>query len=217
MGRCEHPKCRGGGFSYINARTSIENASIGRYCAIAHDTKIGLLRHDAAAVMMTTLDAFFKENSFGSDENAKIAPTPQNQIRPKRTNIGHGVWIGAHAIIPANKDISIANGAIIAAGAVLSKDAPPYAIMAGNPARVVKMRFSDEIIADLENSKWWEYDFLFTASKDEKIANFLPLKDPNEFISWWRNEGCELMKEYKISGQKARIFRENGELKLQKL
>ena len=75
----------------------------------------------------------------------------------------------------------------------------------------------NKIIADLEQIKWWEYDFLLAASKDRKIADFLPLKEPKEFILWWRNGGSELMKEYKTSGQKARIFRENNEVKLQRL
>lgn len=69
--------------------------------------------------------------------------------------IGNDVWIGDYVtILPSC--ISIGNGAVIGAGAVVTKDIPPYEIWGGVPAHFIKKRFSDDLIAELENSKWWE-------------------------------------------------------------
>jgi acetyltransferase-like isoleucine patch superfamily enzyme len=68
-------------------------------------------------------------------------------------DIGHDVWIGANSIILSG--VSIGTGAIIGAGSVVSKDVPPYAIAVGNPARVIKYRFSSGTIEKLLASSWW--------------------------------------------------------------
>jgi serine acetyltransferase len=70
--------------------------------------------------------------------------------------IENDVWIGAKATIMSG--VRIGNGAIVAAGSVVSKDVPPYAIVAGNPAKVVKYRFSDEQIKKLLSIAWWNWD-----------------------------------------------------------
>lgn len=67
--------------------------------------------------------------------------------------IGNDVWIGAGAIILHK--VSIADGAVIGTGAVVTKDIPPYAIAVGNPAKVIRYRFSDEYIKQLLDIQWW--------------------------------------------------------------
>ena len=70
--------------------------------------------------------------------------------------IGNDVWIGSNAVIlPSVTEIG--DGAVIGAGAVVTKNIPPYAIVGGVPAKVIKMRFSDDMIARIQNSKWWDY------------------------------------------------------------
>ena len=102
-------------------------------------------------------------------------------IYPQRTIIANGVWVGANAFFPAAHELSVGNGAIIAACAVVTKPVPAYAVVAGNPAKVVKMRFSDEIIADLLSSKWWEYDLnYFYAKTGIKV----PMNDIKAFLSF---------------------------------
>jgi chloramphenicol O-acetyltransferase type B len=80
--------------------------------------------------------------------------------------IGNDVWIGAEAIIMSG--VNIGDGAVIGARTVVTKDVPAYAIAAGNPARVVKMRFDEETIGRLLELRWWDWD-------DAKIEKYLLL------------------------------------------
>jgi virginiamycin A acetyltransferase len=70
--------------------------------------------------------------------------------------IENDVWIGANSTVMSG--IKIGNGAIVAAGSTVTKDVPPYAIVAGNPAKVVKYRFTDEQIKKLLSIAWWDWD-----------------------------------------------------------
>jgi len=79
--------------------------------------------------------------------------------------IGNDVWIGTEALLMSG--VRVGNGAVIGARAVVTKDVPPYAIVAGVPAKIVRMRFDDKLIARLEALAWWNWD-------DQKIARFIP-------------------------------------------
>jgi acetyltransferase-like isoleucine patch superfamily enzyme len=72
--------------------------------------------------------------------------------------VGNDVWIGANVVILPNVKV-IGNGAIIGAGSIVSKDVEPYTVMAGNPAKFLKKRFSDSVIEKLEKSRWWDLEF----------------------------------------------------------
>lgn len=72
-----------------------------------------------------------------------------------KTILANDIWIGANAIIPGG--IRIGTGAIVAAGAVVVKDVPPYAIVGGNPAKIIRYRFSEEQIKALLESEWWDW------------------------------------------------------------
>lgn len=80
-------------------------------------------------------------------------------------HIGHDVWAGARAIILSG--VTIGNGAVLGAGSVIAKDIPPYAIVVGNPGRIVRYRFSEERIDALQRIAWWSWS-------DEKIRAFEP-------------------------------------------
>ena len=69
--------------------------------------------------------------------------------------IENDVWIGSHVLLLGG--IRIGNGAVVAAGSVVVKDVPPYSIVGGNPAKIIKMRFSEEIVKSLETIKWWDF------------------------------------------------------------
>jgi acetyltransferase-like isoleucine patch superfamily enzyme len=80
--------------------------------------------------------------------------------------IGNDVWIGMGALILSG--VTIGDGAVVAARAVVSRDVPPYAIVAGNTARVVRMRFPDDIIRQLLQLRWWDWDV-------ERVRRYIPL------------------------------------------
>ena len=79
----------------------------------------------------------------------------QHKISGKKTTIGNDVWIGRRVIIMMG--VKIGDGAVIGAGAVVTKDVLPYSVVGGIPAKLIKFRFSLDIIAELEKIKWWEY------------------------------------------------------------
>jgi Hexapeptide repeat of succinyl-transferase len=80
--------------------------------------------------------------------------------------IGHDVWLGSGAIIMSG--VTVGHGAVVAAHAIVTRDVPPYAIVGGNPAKVIRYRFDESIIADLLDARWWDLP-------QEKIATLIPL------------------------------------------
>lgn len=107
--------------SEINGGT-IQSATIGRYCSIAQGVLIGPTEHDYTRF---------------ATSNRLVGPTPQ----PAAPVIEDDVWIGAHAVIL--RGVRISHGAVIAAGAIVTRDVPPYTIVAGIPAKPIKKRFSN--------------------------------------------------------------------------
>ncbi len=91
----------------------------------------------------------------------------QRSYRPAGdTRIGNDVWIGMEALIMPG--VTIGDGAIIAARSLVNQDVPPYAMVAGTPARVVRMRFGEEEIARLQALAWWDWP-------DQQVNDLLPL------------------------------------------
>ncbi|MES2239810.1 MAG: CatB-related O-acetyltransferase [Bacteroidota bacterium] len=114
--------------------------SIGKYCQLGADVALHATNHPTS--YMTT---YINQNLFqGELKQLK----QQNKIV-----IGNDVWIGHGVIIVGN--ITVGNGAILAAGAVITKDVPPYTIVGGVPAKILRKRFSDTIIQELETLQWW--------------------------------------------------------------
>lgn len=118
--------------------------SIGRYCSIAKPLAIRNRNHP---LELKSMHAFFFNPSLGICDSDFIDYNP--------LEIGNDVWIGQYSIIlPHVKRIG--DGAVVGAGAVVNKDIPPYAVVLGNPARIVRYRFPKEIIEELLESRWWE-------------------------------------------------------------
>lgn len=139
-----------GDYSYIGKNNEIKNCSIGKYCAIAPDVKIGLGIHPVDKI--STYPGFYSKKASGSihiDHDPTV-------LESKPVVIGNDVWIGTNSLILDG--VTIGNGAIIAAGSVVTKDVKPYAIVAGVPAKTIRMRFEDMQITLLENFKWWDKD-----------------------------------------------------------
>ena len=145
----------------IFARTS--KLIIGKFCQIAYGTKFLLSDANHQMSGFSTFPFFiFGQMGEGCPEWADYEVILSNK---GDTQIGNDVWFGHEAMImPA---VKIGDGAIIAARSVVVKDVPPYAIVGGNPAKIIRNRFSDEIIDRLLQIQWWNWDY-------EKITRHIP-------------------------------------------
>jgi acetyltransferase-like isoleucine patch superfamily enzyme len=158
-----------GDFTYLSQRVTIMNCTIGKFCSIAQGVNACLGTHPSSK-FVSTHPAFFSL----SKQNGMTFSDKNYFEEMGKTKIGNDVWIGVNAIIMDN--ITIGNGAIIGAGAVVTKDIPPYAIAAGTPAKIVRYRFTEDEIAFLETFKWWDKDY------DWLKNNFKDLHDVKLFI-----------------------------------
>lgn len=149
-GRVQFPPVAIGAFSFTQSGR-FNNVTIGRYCSIAPDVVIGAPEHPTDWVSTSP----FQWNPGHLDVSRQGEPRPRSFNGCAPITIGHDVWIGQNAILTGG--INIANGAVIAAGAVVTKDVPPYAIVGGVPAKTIRHRFSEELVERLLESKWWEY------------------------------------------------------------
>ena len=143
-----------GAFSHINPNGHIQNCTIGKYCAIATGVKIGNGNHPTNWLSVNACQ--YVENFRNYNNIFENRINIKSFDCYKHTTIGNDVWIGANVYI---KDgVTIGDGAIIGANSVVTKDVEPYAIMAGAPAKLIRYRFSPEIIKELQELKWWEYN-----------------------------------------------------------
>lgn len=142
-----------GRFTYIQQRSNLRNCRIGAFCSIAPDVQIGMGSHPTRD-FVSTYPAFYASKPKALFPDLGVTERQFDEFRP--TTIGNDVLISARAMIPGG--VTIGDGAIIGASAVVTKDAPPYAVVGGVPAKVLRMRFSDEEIAFLQELKWWNKD-----------------------------------------------------------
>ena len=143
--------------SYIGGNSHI-NAKIGRYCSIAYNVMVVSGNHPSSG-FVSTHPAFFsiaKQSGFTYVSQNLFDEHHYADAEKHQVVIGNDVWIGANALILAG--VHIGDGAIIGAGAVVTKDVAPYTIVGGAPAKVIRKRFTDSQIAFLEEFKWWNKD-----------------------------------------------------------
>ncbi len=158
----DHPRISVGAYSYASNFTpqtnwaqtlapylfpiSKEKLVIGKFCQFAHGT------------IFITSSANHPMGGFSTYPFRVFKPETMIDyidLPSRDTTVGHDVWIGHGAtIMPA---VTIGSGAIIASGAVVTKDVAPYTIVGGNPAQVIRQRFSDEVITDLLSVAWWDW------------------------------------------------------------
>jgi acetyltransferase-like isoleucine patch superfamily enzyme len=138
-----------GDYSYLGRNCFVYNTEIGKFCSIADNCNIGLALHPTTWV--STSPVF--------QEGKNILKANFSDIKFdawKKTIIENDVWIGIGACIMSG--VRIGTGAVIGAGAIVTKDVEAYAVMAGNPAKLMRKRFDDEIINKLLEIKWWDWN-----------------------------------------------------------
>ena len=156
-----------GSFSYTWSQLPI-TTRIGRYCSIASGVGILGTRHPIEWVTSSSStydNQFIIFKKFAEDMGIKhiTHPRPLNR-RNHGLVIGHDVWIGANVVL--KDDLCIGTGAVIAANSVVVKDVPSYAVVGGNPAKIIKYRFTDYQILRLLETRWWEYSMVDVQSFD---------------------------------------------------
>jgi acetyltransferase-like isoleucine patch superfamily enzyme len=156
-----------GKHSFCGYNCEIVNSEIGSFCSLSSHVVIGGGMHPLEWV--STSPVFYE----GRDSvKAKFSQHPRSE--PKKTYVGHDVWIGERVII--KQGVSVGTGAVIGMGSVVTKDVKPYTIVAGCPAKFIRNRFKEEIIEKLLEIKWWEFSDEALIELGEYVT------DPEEFI-----------------------------------
>jgi acetyltransferase-like isoleucine patch superfamily enzyme len=162
-----------GAFSYSHSKLSTR-VRLGRYCSVA--SGVAWMGQDHPLNWVGTSPAFYdtEHSVFRAFRRQNRVQTPVGDFTfPDGTvNIGNDVWIGDQAMIAPG--VTIGDGAVIGARALVRKDVPPYAVVAGHPARIVRFRFSEDLIARLREAQWWR----FTPA----VVGPLPAAQPERFL-----------------------------------
>ncbi len=134
---------------YLDAkRKDVDKLIIGKYCSIGSGAVFMMAGNQGHRMdWVSTFPFHFQANIFKTSQNA--------YLKAGDTGIGDDVWIGSEAMIMSG--ITIGSGAVVAARSVVVNDIPPYAVVGGNPAKVLKYRFNEEEITMLLRMKWWNW------------------------------------------------------------
>lgn len=151
-----------GRYTYFRSGTVRHVESVGRYCSIGPNVTLGEAEHPTN--WLSTSPAQYGRGQFTwyppeKDllKQRKISATAKNADRATGdVVIGHDVWIGGNSVV--RRGVKIGSGAIVAGGSFVTKDVPPYAIVGGTPAKIIRYRFSNEIITKLLEIAWWRFD-----------------------------------------------------------
>lgn len=128
----------------ITIRSKVNPIKIGNFCSIAKNVTIQEYNHN----LKKFSTYYFYQNILGKHND-------EEHVSKGPIQIGHDVWIGTNVVITSG--VTIGNGAIVGAGSVVTKDVPDYAIVAGNPAKVIKYRFDESKIQQLQELAWWNW------------------------------------------------------------
>lgn len=154
-------------YSFCGYDCEIINAEIGSFCSIANNVIIGGAAHPIQWVSSSPV-------FYSGRDSVKKKFSEFERDTDKRTYIGSDVWIGNYSLI--KQGIHIGIGAVVGMGSIVTKDVPHYAIVAGNPARIIRYRFDEDVIKGLLNSKWWEM------SDDELLKYSQYIQTPEIFL-----------------------------------
>ncbi|HEY2248688.1 MAG TPA: chloramphenicol acetyltransferase [Bradyrhizobium sp.] len=141
-----------GDYSYVVNDSQMTYTTIGKFCSIAAMTRINPGNHPMHRATQAHFTYRASAYFAGESDDAEFF----EWRRSRRVHIGHDVWIGHGAVILPDRNIG--TGAVIAAGAIVTKDVAPYTIVGGNPARPIKRRFPDSVEERLLRLAWWDWD-----------------------------------------------------------
>lgn len=137
-----------GRYSYVGYDCKLDHCEMGSFCSLSDHIFIGGAEHPTDWV--STSPVFQAVRNSGSSRRFAHHQVPETAV----THIGHDVWIGHGATVKAG--VTIGHGSVVGSGAVVTHDVPPYAIVAGVPARIIRYRFDEEQRSRLLASRWWE-------------------------------------------------------------
>ena len=145
-------------YTYIGGETYLVDAQVGRYCSIAAGVKVGGMEHSWW---------WFSTSSFLS----------QHHLSGKTTKIEDDVWMGVNVVVL--QGVTIGQGAVVGAGAVVLKDVKPYSIVAGVPAKEIRMRFDQEVIDEIIEADYLKESPANAKAKIKAIEHLLSSEPPN--------------------------------------
>lgn len=196
-------------YTILEDSARISTATIGRYCTICHEAEMGIGVHDSTTLSSSPAFQYTANFIITHDPLKRLSRQHhKNREDSNQVTMGHDVYVGPQACIIG--DVTIGTGAIIEAGSIITRDVPPYAIVSGagggkNSKNIIKgYRFTDEVISDLLESKWWEYDLpkLMSSSASAPSAGATgatgsgaicpPLNQAEDFLAFMRESDTSL-------------------------
>lgn len=148
--------------SYISTGCLL-SANVGRFTSIGPNVVNIVGTHPYTSPYVSTSPCFFSHENYASQSGDTFATNQMfdeyryiDKANKIAVEIGSDCWIGRNVTLLGG--VRIGDGAVILAGAIVTKDVPPYAIVGGVPAKLIKYRYSDIIVSKLQKSQWWEKD-----------------------------------------------------------
>jgi acetyltransferase-like isoleucine patch superfamily enzyme len=163
---CHHAMIHGvtiGSHSYVGTHSHVQYATIGSFVSIGPEVRVGLGTHPVHIV--STYPSFYASHASAAVPMARSVAIREHE----QVVIGSDVWIGARAMVVDG--VKVGHGAVIAAGAVVTKDVSPYAIVGGVPARLIRFRFNPAVIEDLLAIAWWTWPEELIRQRAEDFAD----------------------------------------------
>ena len=161
-----------GSYSYLNEHSALGNVDIGKFCSVGPHFICGYGEHPTN--LISTSPVFYSTRA-----QCGVSFAERDLFDERRqTRVGNDVWIGARVFV--RDGLRIGNGALIAAGAVVTADVPDYAVVGGVPAKLIRYRFPEHIVRELLEIRWWNWN-------EERLRKAQPLlsrADVNSFLAW---------------------------------